>query len=244
MYVHPTGAKNIAYMKMVSRPSHRVSTPQSRIQQYSRIMQNLAVLSGGFIIYLFLHFCLFLLRGLDKHEQTYVQKRFLYFQIQERRWRLRAAVLRHYSDVFKGMLEIPTPAGSEEGWTYGSPILLHGVTSLEFSWLVYFLERIPCNQSMDYSFDGLVAVLRLSDMYDIAAGVQFAMHALEKRKEFNVVTRLKMSMAFDVPRSQLWFKTATKALILARKNPLEAQQALSLDARSLPTNSKVPVIDR
>ncbi|RDB27014.1 hypothetical protein Hypma_004967 [Hypsizygus marmoreus] len=129
------------------------------------------------------------------------------------------------STVFSDMLAVPQPSeGGQEGSSAKNPVKLHGVSKDDFRRLLEVMYPLDIPPSPSMSQDGWIAVLSLSQMWEM---YKIRSLAIDKLTAMPVdsIRKIKLAKQFHVPQ---WLRTGYLELV-NRNEMLSMEEAEQID---------------
>ncbi|KAH0826001.1 hypothetical protein J3R83DRAFT_7471 [Lanmaoa asiatica] len=119
------------------------------------------------------------------------------------------------SPIFQAMLSLPQGGNKEnmEGQSDDNPIVLHGIVRQEFDHLLCYLHgHHGGSNSEQERQEFLISVLKLSDLYQIDTGFQFAVSELKRTSPVPLEPSLKLKLGRQY-RIHEWVEPAFHAMM-------------------------------
>ncbi|TCD60227.1 hypothetical protein EIP91_010524, partial [Steccherinum ochraceum] len=129
------------------------------------------------------------------------------FKLDGKKYRLHSALLSWRSGFFDTMLSLPQQPdgpGEAEG-SESNPITITGATVAEFDSLLHYIYGRHRNNGVQFTIEQLIAILHLSNLWDIPSGRKDAISMLESHSSLTFPRVLRLSQEEDVPQ---WFTNA------------------------------------
>ncbi|KAI0054651.1 hypothetical protein BV25DRAFT_1833563 [Artomyces pyxidatus] len=145
----------------------------------------------------------------SRSSQHYYDGRSVVLQVGRTLYKLPASLLRRRSSVFNDLFDLP-PTQDPEGCSDETPIVLQGVTEADFDHLMTFLWGSNPEQKPP-TLPYLIAVLKLSDLWDIQDGREYAIPQLELQRDFNNFLKLSCAVKYHVDH---WVADSFRSLLL------------------------------
>ncbi|TDL30239.1 hypothetical protein BD410DRAFT_710334 [Rickenella mellea] len=149
------------------------------------------------------------------------------FQVENTLYRLHASLLQQRSPIFRHMFSVPPGTNASEGKDDSAPICLHGVKSSDFDHLCFY--PFGCFVKHSSSEDFLVALIKLSTLYDIEDGREYAIAQFPTSPTWRPALQLHIARSYRV---EDWIEPAFRQLIA---NPTISMPWCDAELLGLPT---------
>ncbi|KAK0459180.1 uncharacterized protein EV420DRAFT_307115 [Desarmillaria tabescens] len=151
------------------------------------------------------------------------------FQVENRLFKIPSHYLVQHSEIFADTFGLPQGTQGPEGISDENPVVLHGITALDFEHLleIVYPQKIPQDYSA-FNKDKWISVLKLSTMWQLSDIRQLAIEYLQQDAKLDPVERVVLAKSYSISP---WLRTGYLSLV-KRVQSLSAEEAEQIGFKS------------
>ncbi|KAK7024955.1 hypothetical protein R3P38DRAFT_3356199 [Favolaschia claudopus] len=120
------------------------------------------------------------------------------FKVEARIFKVPRYHFEHSSEVFATTFTLPVGDGNAEGASDENPVVLEGISSLDFQRLLKVLYPLDIPQILSMPKDDWISVLKLSTQWYFIDARELAIQQLNDRPEIGSIERILLARQYDV----------------------------------------------